>query len=85
MLHGFPSHHTEATPTWGLLVIAFRSGTPAAKSIACMPELPVSIGLLGRANWTETNLSTGEIMTPGNGRRVSVQSRSAVFVFCVGG
>lgn len=33
-LHGFPSHHTVATPTWGLSFMASGSGTPAAYNIA---------------------------------------------------
>lgn len=45
MLHGFPSHQTDAMPTWGAFFIMSSFGTPAAYSMAY--TVPVSRALWG--------------------------------------
>ena len=69
-LHGLPSHHTEATPTCGLLFIDCRSGTPAAYSIAWKVFSTRSLIFLS----TKSDLRSWKVMILRDCGRISVQS-----------
>lgn len=78
ILHGFPSHHTEAIPIWGLLVMLSRSGTPAANNIAYHTPLSVS----SPRSWAKNGgyLSPGKVMPVGNSSRMPIQRQLAILV-----
>lgn len=46
VLHGFPSHQTDAMPTWGAFFIMSSFGTPAAYSMAYMVRLAELFGAM---------------------------------------